>query len=376
MHPITLYIIIYGRSALPQPSVFWNFLVGGGQTAEPVSCGPENGLRDRTYDHPARNFSPETLQSGRSELPSTSLKVVILLATRNGAEFLQDQLASYRAQTHSNWELLVSDDGSTDQTVAIINQFATRVPQRVVVRDGPRQGFWQNFISLVRSDDIDGDLFAYSDQDDIWLAEKLANAVSWFESCRDEGPALYFTRTELIEEDGTTAGFSPMFTRPPGFQNALVQNIGGGNTMVFNRAARSALRATPADAALVSHDWWTYQVVTGLGGIARYDPSPSLKYRQHGQNLVGANTGLRARLARLSAFASGRVVMWNDVNLKVLDRMRDMLAPQNAVVFDRFSKARQVSWPRRLWLVWRSGVYRQSVVENIGLYIGALFGRL
>lgn len=310
------------------------------------------------------------------KLTSTRPKIVILLATRNGSEFLQDQLASYCAQTYADWELLVSDDGSTDQTIEIIKDFAKRTPQRVVVRPGPQLGFWQNFMSLVRSDDVEGDLFAYSDQDDIWFAEKLANAVNWFESLRDDAPALYFTRTELIDADGAAAGFSPRFTRPPGFRNALVQNIGGGNTMVFNRAARSVLRATAADALLVAHDWWTYQVVTGVGGVAYYDHWASLKYRQHGQNLIGANIGLRARLDRLSAFANGRVVMWNDINLKVLEGLRGMLTAQNVVVLDRFSKARLASWPKRLWLVWRSGVYRQSVVENIGLYVGALLGRL
>jgi glycosyltransferase involved in cell wall biosynthesis len=307
---------------------------------------------------------------------STNPKVVILLATRNGAEFLQEQLDSYRSQTYANWELLVSDDGSTDETIKIVNDFAKSIAHLVVVRHGPKQGFWQNFVSLVRSDDIDGDLFAYSDQDDIWFDEKLARAVNWFETLRDERPALYFTRTELMGTDGTVVGYSPLFSRPPSFQNALVQNIGGGNTMVFNRSARLALRATPVDAALVSHDWWSYQVVTGIGGTAYYDPWPSLRYRQHGLNLVGANIGLRARLVRSSAFMSGRFVTWNDVNLKMLGRMRNLLTPHNALVLDRYAKARLVAWPLRLWLVWRSGVYRQSFIENLALFIGALFGRL
>jgi glycosyltransferase involved in cell wall biosynthesis len=309
-------------------------------------------------------------------LPPTSHKVVILLAARNGAEFLSEQLQSYSIQTHDNWELLVSDDGSTDQTVAIVRGFASRVTQRVTLREGPQQGFWRNFVSLVRADGTDGDFFAYSDQDDIWRAEKLAKAVSWLATIPAEVPALYFTRTELIERDGKPTGFSPLFRRAPSFQNALVQNIGGGNTMVFNRAARLALQATPTDAALISHDWWTYQVVTGVGGVTHYDPWPSLKYRQHWQNLVGSNIGARARLVRMLAFANGRVVMWNDVNLKVLGRMRAMLTPPNAAALDRFAQARHVSWPKRLWLVRASGVYRQSIVENVGLFVGALFGRL
>jgi glycosyltransferase involved in cell wall biosynthesis len=321
-------------------------------------------------------MTPALPTRNSSTLPSTNHKVVILLATRNGAEFLSEQLQSYSIQTHDNWELLVSDDGSTDQTVAIVRGFASRVTQRVTLREGPQQGFWQNFVSLVRADGNDGDFFAYSDQDDIWRAEKLAKAVSWLATIPADVPALYFTRTELIERDGRPMGFSPLFKRAPSFQNALVQNIGGGNTMVFNRAARLALQATPTDAALISHDWWTYQVVTGVGGVAHYDPWPSLQYRQHGQNLVGSNIGARARLVRLLAFANGRVVMWNDVNIKTLGAMRSFFTPANATTVEHFTRARHSSWPIRLFLLWKSGVYRQGAVEHVGLFVGALFSRL
>src|SRR5258706_8555996 len=177
-------------------------------------------------------------------MPSTTPKVTILLATRNGAPFLKEQLDSYRAQTYPFWELLVSDDGSTDETIRILEGFARSVPQRVILRSGPQLGFWQNFVSLVRCDDSDGDLFAYSDQDDIWFPEKLAKAVNWLGARPEEQPALYFSRTELVNPDGKAIGFSRLFSRPPTFQNALVQNIGGANTMVFNRTARATLRAT------------------------------------------------------------------------------------------------------------------------------------
>lgn len=303
-------------------------------------------------------------------------KIVILLATRNGAEFLQQQLDSFESQSYRNWELLVSDDGSTDDTLAIVDRFAAKVSQRVVVVPGPRLGFWQNFVALVRSNVIEADLLAYSDQDDIWFPDKLSRAVDWFRARASDAPALYFSRTELIRGDGSPMGQSPLFTRAPSFRNALVQNIGGGNTMVFNRAARAALLATPVDGVMVSHDWWTYQVVTGVGGAAYYDPRPSLLYRQHGQNIVGANKGFRARLIRLNAFANGRVVEWNGVNLALLDRMRAMLTPDNVVVLDRYNKARRAGLPRRLWLVLRSGVYRQSIVETLGLWAGALFGKI
>jgi glycosyltransferase involved in cell wall biosynthesis len=309
-------------------------------------------------------------------LSTRSPKVLILLATYNGADFLQQQLDSIRAQTHEQWELLASDDGSTDETRELLARFAASVPQSVVVLEGPKKGFWRNFVSLVRSEAADADLYAFCDQDDIWFHDKLARAVAWFETQADVAPALYFSRTELIGSDGATRGYSPEFVRPPTFQNALVQNIGGGNTMVFNRRARLFLRATPQGARIVSHDWWAYQLVTGVGGTAHYDPKPSLQYRQHGQNLVGGNRGFKSRLLRIQAFAGGQVAAWSEVNLSFLHAMRELLLPESVIVLDRFARARNGSAPMRLWQLWKSGVYRQTTLENIGLYLGALFRKL
>lgn len=302
-------------------------------------------------------------------------KVVILLATFNGAEFLPQQLQSFRDQSHSDWDLMVSDDGSTDETVGLIETFAKLVPQKVTLRQGPRQQFWKNFLSMVHLD-IDGDFFAYSDQDDIWAPEKLTKAIAWLASVPKDIPALYFTRTELITRDGKLLGYSPEFTRASTFQNALVQSIGGGNTMVFNRAAKLALAAVPEDISVSSHDWWTYQVVTGIGGVAHFDPYLSVEYRQHGSNLVGSNIGLHQRLLRLRAFAGGRVTIWNDINIKALGEIRELLSPSSLTTLDLFTRARKSTLPKRFYLLWKSGVYRQSAFDNFGIVIGSLFGRI
>src|SRR6202012_5025143 len=125
---------------------------------------------------------------------------------------------------------------------------------------------------------------------------------------------------------------------------------------------------------LVSHDWWTYQVVSGMGGRLRYDPRPSLKYRQHGQNIFGTNLGWRSRFSRLSGLASGLVGQWNAVNLEVLSSYSLALTPENKIARDLFAKARKSTLPRRVYLLWKSGVYRQTVTETLGLYLGAMFG--
>jgi glycosyltransferase involved in cell wall biosynthesis len=309
-------------------------------------------------------------------MPSSEHKITILLATFNGEEFLSEQLQSYRDQTHVNWELLVSDDGSNDRTVGLIKAFATLVPQRVTLREGPGQGFWKNFLSMVHLSDVDGEFFAYSDQDDIWAPDKLARAIDWLAAVPRDLPGIYFTRTALISREGRPLGYSPLFKRPSTFQNALVQNIGGGNTMVFNRAAKLALAAVPEDISVLSHDWWTYQYVTGIGGTAHFDPYPSLKYRQHEGNLVGSNMGLRHRVLRLRAFAQGRVMIWNDINIKALKEIRHLLTPSNLATLDRFTLARKSTLLRRLYLLWKSGVYRQSALDNFGIFIGSLLRKI
>ncbi|MFT4116903.1 glycosyltransferase [Bradyrhizobium sp.] len=303
-------------------------------------------------------------------------KVTILLAARNGAEFIRHQLESYRAQTYANWELVVSDDGSSDETLALVDEFAKSVSQRVVVLRGPQKGFWQNFVSLVRSPEVSGELMGYSDQDDIWFDHKLADAVVWFEQVPEDRPALFCTRTQLVTRQGAPMGYSREFRRASGFANALVQNLGGGNTMIFNRAAQRALQTTPPDAAMVAHDWWTYQIITGVGGLVHYDTRPSLAYRQHGENVFGKNVGLQARLSRALGLLSGQMAGWNEINLTLLNRVRGELLPGNVATLDLFARARTAWLPVRLWLLWRSGVYRQTAIENLALYVAAIFGRI
>lgn len=301
--------------------------------------------------------------------------IAILLATKDGERFLKEQLASYACQTFDQWSLHVSDDGSSDGTVRLVEQFAETQSRPVDLREGPRQGFFRNFMSLVLDEKIHADFFAFSDQDDIWNDDKLERATDWFRSVPDDVPAVYFSRTELIDEGGTHLGYSPLFERNPSFQNALVQNIGGGNTMVFNSGARRLLIACGSVAA-VSHDWWTYQIVTAAGGNAYYDPVPSLKYRQHSRNILGANASRRARIARLQMMLGGRVTRWNTINLEAFRAAESVFSRENCATLESFSKARKAIWPLRLIYLYKSGVYRQTFVDNVGLFLATLLKRI
>ena len=131
-----------------------------------------------------------------------SAQVAILMCTKNGAAFLDEQLKSIADQTHANWSLIVSDDGSTDTTVKIIQRFADSHAQKTVVRNGPAKGVSANFLSLATDPTIDADYFAFSDQDDLWYKDKLQRALTWLTTVPADVPALYCGRTELVSDDG------------------------------------------------------------------------------------------------------------------------------------------------------------------------------
>jgi glycosyltransferase involved in cell wall biosynthesis len=297
--------------------------------------------------------------------PSGRAKVAILLCTRNGESFLQPQLDSYAAQTHGEWTCYASDDGSRDRTREILARQRLAWGQgRLVIVDGPGQGGSANFMFLVGRDDIEADYFAFSDQDDIWEAEKLARALSWLGTVPGEVPALYCGRTRNIDAQGDEIGLSPVNQRPPCFANALVQNIAGGNTMVFNQAARRLIKALGPGIPVVLHDWWTYQVVSGCGGEVFFDSEPYVRYRQHPGNLIGANAGWWSRWRRAGESLRGLHRVWYDTQLAALAVVEPELTFDNVRLCGRFRRARQQWLLPRMFGIWRSGVYRQTRAQR------------
>jgi len=302
--------------------------------------------------------------------------VAILMGTYQGALFLPEQLDSIRRQTYSNWSLWVSDDGSTDETLDIVRSFGESVPSPVHILNGPRRGFIRNFLTLVCNPSVNAAYVAFSDQDDVWHSDKLERALAWLRQQSNDIPALYCSRTRTVDERGLSIGKSPLFTRPPSFLNALVQSIGGGNTMVMNRAARALLVAGAADADIPSHDWWAYLLVSGAGGRVRYDPNPTIDYRQHDSNLVGSNTGWRAKVRRARMLTESRFRKWNSQHSEALRRVEHLLTNENRSRLEEFRQIRVRALPIRLWMLYRSGLHRQTFLGNVSLWVAAVLRQI
>ena len=303
--------------------------------------------------------------------------VAILLCIFRGKHFLEEQLDSIAQQTHTNWKLYISDDGDCEESLRIIEKFSRRFePVRIVFIEGPKQGFVANFLSLTCDPAIDADYFAYSDQDDIWHKNKLEVAIQRLGEFKGETPSLYCSRTVIVDQKNEEIGLSPLFNKSPSFVNALVQNIGGGNTMLFNRKARYLAVQVGSKIPVITHDWWMYLLICGVDGKVIYDATPSLRYRQHGSNLVGCNITWTARLYRIYMLLKGRFKDYNERNERSLWSAYHLLTPRNQEILDGFSAMRKSNLTGRIRQFRALKIYRQTMFGNLGLWVAVILNKL
>jgi glycosyltransferase involved in cell wall biosynthesis len=309
-------------------------------------------------------------------MPEKNDSIAILLCTYNSKVFLAKQLESISQQSHTNWHVWLSDDSSQDNTLEVIESYKRKWGEdKLSVQSGPQQGFSLNYLSLVNNDRIQNEYYAYSDHDDVWLPNKLDRALKWLQTIPKEIPALYCSRTCLIDEDSKEIGFSQLFSRPPSFANAIVQNIAGGNTMVFNNSARNLLQKVDIRGGIVSHDWLTYQVVTACGGKVIYDESPTIYYRQHTGNIIGAKNDWRAYIKRIEMLFRGRFRSSNSSNLKAVQSLGSSLDEKSRIILEHAHLLKSDSIRIRIKELIKLKIYRQTLMENLGMVAAIIIRR-
>ncbi len=304
-----------------------------------------------------------------------------MLATYQGERYLGEQLASIAGQTHTNWTLTISDDGSTDGTLGICQDFASQqAPHTVRNIPGPGQHSTANFLQMIRSVDRfeEHDLFAFCDQDDVWLPEKLARALASIQnaSLKTGQPALYAARTRLVDENLKPLGLSQLPVRPLGFGNALLQNVASGNTMVFNAALLRLLRRVHPEHAVL-HDWTAYQAVTGCGGWMHLDPSPCLLYRQHDHNLIGSQGRSWDKVLRIGMLLRGQYRTWGNQTEAAMKDIKEFLTPDAQQLLRNFQHMRrQPRFAARLRAGADSGLWRQTRSGRASFWLGLALNRM
>ncbi|WP_319502274.1 glycosyltransferase family 2 protein [uncultured Draconibacterium sp.] len=237
------------------------------------------------------------------------MKVEILLATYNSEKYLRELLDSLVAQAHTNWELLVHDDGSDDQTITIFKEFEELHDRTVkIYRSNKRLGPMRSFEYLLKNSSADYLMFC--DQDDVWLPHKIEESLACIQQLERRNPdkaALVFSDLEVVDEQLNT--INPSFwnyskVNPENVYDTyklLINNPAPGCTYIMNKKVKPLVLPFPEQARM--HDWWIILKVAE-SGVIDYLKKPGLLYRQHQQNEVGAEaikkTYLFSRMANLS----------------------------------------------------------------------------
>ena len=340
-------------------------------------------------------------------------KVAILMTSYRNKEYLGEQIDSLREQDWRNVDLWISRDCDDEGPGRVIEDCALRWRQSRLenedyrVISGPRRGASANFLSMVHNPSIQAHYYAYCDHDDIWDKDKLSRAVSILKKTSQSVPALYMSRVRFISAKGKRIGISGYCLFPPSFRNALRENIANGSTMVFNRAARDILQESGVH-EISWHDWWTYLLISAVGGKVIYDSRPHIDYRLHGDNLTGLSTVLesyRSRFARdakewrkwfedkISEYIPSigeklknkeeeeiknetyedDGIYHHDLYFTTLQRVKYMVAKKNIRTMDRYERFMRCEdrYDRAKALL-RSGVYHQKPQDSIDLLLRTL----
>jgi len=222
---------------------------------------------------------------------NTTTPVCILMATYNGAAYLECQLESIQNQTFQNWELLIRDDGSTDASTEIIDRYCKNDPRIKRIdrisheNEGPRENFKQ---LLDHALDHSASLFMFCDQDDYWHPDKIQKILD--KASAEDGPCLVYSDIELVNFELATLNIPYCFEPATDVGNKamllslLSLNHIPGCSIAINRALAEI--ANPIPDVAIMHDWWLALTAAACGKLLFIDEK-LIKYRQHSENTVG-----------------------------------------------------------------------------------------
>ena len=292
-------------------------------------------------------------------------RVAVLLATHNGRHWLPEQLESVLAQSGVEVEVFARDDASTDGTAEWLAECAASEPRLTVVEsDGASGSAAANFYRLIQLVPADRELYAFCDQDDIWVPTKLASHARLISTLGVDGVSSNVTsftadgERNLVRKDFPQRRF-----------DYLLESPGPGSTFLMSTRllalARDYLNSPEAKTPPQYHDWLLYVLARAHGWTWHIDAEPTVEYRQHDTNVMGANVGARSAISRLSLVREqwhrGQARLLARIALSVADdehrqellRMRELVDRRDLSA--RFALARRASQlrrrPRDQWII-------------------------
>ena len=246
------------------------------------------------------------------------MKILVLLSTYNGKEYLSEQIESLLSQTFSEIGILIRDDGSTDGTRSVLARYHEN--KQINCYAGDNIGFAKSMWNLIQICD-NADYYAFCDQDDIWDANKLEVAVNSLKDIDSSIPSLYCGNVRVTDFSLKNLKSSVVRQEPVDYLHALIRNHSPGCTYVFNRSALELLRRFDVNKLGIElHDWTAYQIISCFGKVI-YDPVAYMSYRQHSRNAIGTHPAtIKSLCKKISSFWSGSMKNSREKQAKRLEQ--------------------------------------------------------
>ena len=298
-------------------------------------------------------------------------QVDILLATYQGAHYLDGQIQSLLAQTYPHIRILIRDDGSQDATWHLLQAWAAQEPDRIVLLpDRANLGIKGNFSRLMEH--AQAPYICFSDQDDMWFPDKVKKSLERMLKLEDilgeETPILIHTDLKVVDEklDELSPSFwrytclSPQASSLP---RLLTQNMVTGCTMCINRALLE--RAKPIPQAAVMHDWWVALVASCFGQIDFLEEA-SMLYRQHLWNDTGAKSYSLTSLWNKKSAAPKRATLQSFAQAEsLMERYRNTLTERQKTIIESYYQLPSLPYWRQKIQLLRHGFTKHGFWRNM-----------
>lgn len=296
---------------------------------------------------------------------------MVLLSSYNGEQYIEAQIESIMQQENvDHIQLLIRDDGSTDRTKSIIKKLIEKYGNILLI-EGSNIGYVASYMTLIQ--ECHGyDYYALSDQDDVWLKDKLSIAIGALEKYRNE-PVLYGSTSMLVREDMVPFGKTQEQLRQITFYNSVIQNFFPGHTQVFNNELLKLLKRPFDCSRIYVHDSWITNIAVIKGRVV-FDNVPHTYYRQHTDNELGFSKGFlswaRERTKRIQRSDGKKYARQIEY---LYCEYKDELDKESRTEIEKYRKCQRNIMTRFYYII-VSKLYRQKKIETLFFKILYLVG--
>ncbi len=295
--------------------------------------------------------------------------VTVLMSTYNGDRYIREQIDSILNQKGVKVNLVVRDDGSKDSTLDILEEYKAK--GLLTYYTGGNLGPQRSFMHLLQNA-ADDEYYAFADQDDFWMEDKLQSAVESLQGHEDE-PALYFCQTQLVDihlNKIANVIINPNLT----FGESLIYACASGCTMVFSYKLKQIVTSVELPSKLPMHDIWLILTNMAFNGYTYYDATPHILYRQHGDNEIGLGHGFvymwKLRLRHL--FSRGNVRYLQALN--IYKAYGDRIPDQNKILLKKFIEGKS-NFVKRINLIFNKQLRCSDRSTQILFWLNVLINK-